>query len=439
MNTKTTQLGFILGRDNALSIAEIFAYLSRMEIKYLSAKSGKDYLILEIDEDKAHRVNLNQLGGTIKVFEVIGTALSQADISALLAAELPKTSHSRINFGVSGYSDVPKKLILDLGYELKNTLIANGMTARFVTGKTSDLSSVIVNENKLIEKGLEAIIIADGHDYIIGKTIAVQDYKAYSKRDFGRPKRDDRNGMLPPKLAQILINLACKPVDASIYDPFCGSGTILQEALFMGYRSLYASDIEPKNIDDTKTNLEWLFQAYGMPRIAEENIFVSDVLNLTHPLKNPKAFVIPAKAGIQETQGGDGSLGLRPGMTIENKNDNLADAIIGEGNLGEPTRRTKAQAQKDTENLAGFYLEALPNLAKSLKHDGKIVLAIPFFVVDKEYHYLDILDKLKEISLEVINPIPAGIDVKLHGRGNLTYSRPDQFVGREILILQKSN
>jgi hypothetical protein len=38
--------------------------------------------------------------------------------------------------------------------------------------------------------------------------MALQDFESYSKRDYGRPARDPRTGSLPPKLAQILINLA---------------------------------------------------------------------------------------------------------------------------------------------------------------------------------------------------------------------------------------
>jgi hypothetical protein len=36
----------------------------------------------------------------------------------------------------------------------------------------------------------------------------VQDIDAYAERDFERPMRDAFVGMLPPKLAQIMLNLA---------------------------------------------------------------------------------------------------------------------------------------------------------------------------------------------------------------------------------------
>lgn len=396
MNTKVIQLGFALGRDYALSVAEIFAVLKRKEIKAELMLYDKDILIVELSGVDRDKININDLGGTIKIFEVLGASADIADIKQKLIDLIPHESELRVNFGISGYGKLNKKIVLGLGYEIKDKLIEAGYKARFVTGKSLDLSSVIVHENKLIERGFEAILLKNGEKYILGRTIVVQDYKSYSKRDYGRPRRNDRNGMLPPKLAQIMLNLAAKPLESSIYDPFCGSGTTLQEAILLGFRDVYGSDIAESNIDDTRLNLDWLrhIESYKIPA---DNIFVSDV--------------------------------LKPSKTIS------ADVIVGEGYLGEPTRRGKEQAIKDTTELAGFYLKALTNLGKELKPDGKIVLAIPFFIVETEYFYLPILEKLGETGLTLVKPNLGGSELRLFGRGNLTYSRADQFVGREIIIL----
>jgi tRNA G10 N-methylase Trm11 len=107
-------------------------------------------------------------------------------------------------------------------------------------------------------------------------------------------------------------------------------------------------------------------------------------------------------------------------------------AIIGEGFLGEPIRRNKEQALSDAKVLASFYEEAITNLGKMLKPGGRIVLAIPFFIIKNEFIYLPI----QGLNLKKINPVEK-FGIKLPGRGNLTYFRKDQFVGREILILEK--
>ena len=401
MESNIKTLGFILGRDTSLSIAEIFAYLKRQKIQPLSEKLISNVLLIELNQEESSQISINDFGGSIKIFDVLSTHNNAPEIIERLLTLVNDQTEKRINFGISGYGNVNKNFVLKIGYEIKNRLLENHRPARFVTGKTVDLSSVIVNENKLIERGFEAIIIKSGHEWILGRTIAVQDYKAYSKRDFGRPVRDARNGMLPPKLAKIMINLAGASIASTVYDPFCGSGTILQEALFLGYRDIYGSDIEKKNITDSLTNMEWLYRSFGMPLINDEKIFISDVLS-------------PSKKII-------------------------ANAIVGEGFLGEPIKRRRDKALADANKLAQFYLETLTTLKDQLQDDGTMVIAIPFFIVDKEYFYLPIMDKVKKIGLEAIDYIPNDIEIRRFGRGNLTYSRPDQFVGREILVLKKSS
>ncbi len=63
---------------------------------------------------------------------------------------------------------------------------------------------------KLISQGLECMIIPNKTgDYIAAETVWVQDIDAYSKRDMDR-ERSMVVGMMPPKIAQIMINLATK-------------------------------------------------------------------------------------------------------------------------------------------------------------------------------------------------------------------------------------
>lgn len=410
MNTKIIQLGFVLGRDYALSVAEIFALISRLGGNARTLHYAKDILIIEPEMPEGQTISIANLGGTIKIFEIMGEMADISELKAKVSELIPVDSQKRINFGISSYGPLSKKVILNLGYEIKEQIVASGYSARFVTGKSVDLSSVIVHENKLIERGFEAIVVRTNSSYILGRTIEVQNYKLYSKRDFGRPQRDDRNGMLPPKLAQIMINLAEAPQGSTLYDPFCGSGTTLQEALLLGYEDIYGSDLSERNIADTKTNLDWLSTSSVLEsnalRVAaskiaqdDERTFVSDVLN--------------------------------PSKMVE------ADAIVGEGFLGEPYRRSKDQAVHDTEELTKFYIPALVNLSKQLKPGGRLVIAIPFFIVGPEYFYLPIIEKLADVDLELISPNIGEAELKLYGRGNLTYSRADQFVGRELLILKK--
>jgi tRNA G10 N-methylase Trm11 len=59
-------------------------------------------------------------------------------------------------------------------------------------------------------------------------------------------------GMLPPKLARMMINLTKN--NTAIYDPFCGLGTVLIEALHMGRIHILASDISEAMVSATEKN-----------------------------------------------------------------------------------------------------------------------------------------------------------------------------------------
>ena len=108
---------------------------------------------------------------------------------------------------------------------------------------------------------------------MIGITRSVQPFDEFSRRDYGRPNRDPRSGMLPPKLAQIMINLSRTQKTATLLDPFCGSGTIIQEALLMGYTQVIGSDISQSAVENTKTNLAWL-------KLKAQQLIVSNVAAL---------------------------------------------------------------------------------------------------------------------------------------------------------------
>lgn len=388
-------LGFILGRETDLCKAEIFSILEKNNEKYQIILNTRDVLIVD---GVSQKIDIDKLGGTIKLFEVLGTELPKEKLNNFIQSKVEiNQTEKRINFGISGYGHIQANNIYAIGKKIKEKLVENGLKARLVTGKFKDLSSVIVTENKLLERGFEMIIVENKGKYFVGQTVAVQNYKAYSKRDFGRTARDDRSGMLPPKLAQILVNIGGKSTDKTVYDPFCGSGTVLQEAALMGFQNIYGSDLSEKAVADTKKNLEWLSSL--LPEQNNEslvtNIFQSDVLSPSLPAK--------------------------------------ADLIVGEGYLGEPTRRNVAKATSDAKNLADFYLKALTQLSRILNENGRIVLALPYFIIGKEKVYLPLIERLNLTGLKQIT-IPNSTMTLRH---SFNYARPDSFVGREIFVLEK--
>ncbi len=49
-----------------------------------------------------------------------------------------------------------------------------------------------------------------------------------------------------------------------ILDPFCGSGTILQEAMLLGFKNIYGSDKDKRAIANSKENINWLKKEYKL-------------------------------------------------------------------------------------------------------------------------------------------------------------------------------
>jgi len=74
-------------------------------------------------------------------------------------------------------------------------------------------------------------VFSDKEGFTVAQTVWIQDIESYTERDIDRD-RSMTVGMMPPKIAQIMISLGTQgKKDTVIWDPFCGLGTTLIEAL----------------------------------------------------------------------------------------------------------------------------------------------------------------------------------------------------------------
>jgi tRNA G10 N-methylase Trm11 len=279
-------------------------------------------------------------------------------------------------------------------------LKGNGVNSRWVTSREPALSSVVVEQNKLISQGIEICLIPNGNNLLIGQTEAVQPFKELSFRDYGRPARDDLSGMLPPKLAQIMINLAVAVEtrrSASLLDPFCGSGTILTEALLMGFTNLIGADISTKAIEYTKKNINWIIDKYA----------IHDTRYAIHNLSTLKL----------------------PSIIKENS----IDAIVTEPYLG--PQRGKFDYFAVKKELEKLYSDSLIIFKKTLKPDGRVVMVWPVF------RFRDLKQTISPRlnGFKIISPLPNNFitqpDIHLTDRQTIIYGRPEQKIWREIVIL----
>ena len=130
---------------------------------------------------------------------------------------------------------------------IKHILTDKGVSSRYLQTKGGSTSAVAIDK----ERATELSIVESTTGFIIGKTIFSQEYEAWNRREYGRPYSDAKRGMLPIKVARMVVNIALrgvppqsKPLETRrlLLDPFCGMGSILGEALVGGW-NVVGSDI----------------------------------------------------------------------------------------------------------------------------------------------------------------------------------------------------
>lgn len=388
----------ILGSHPNLSLAEIAIVTGQKP-----AQHHGDIAIFE--ETSANLETLNdRLGGVQKLGVIIGSvpSWSHEELAQFLSTDLcANIPEGKISFGFSVYDMGNPSIATDarrstqsLGIETKNQLREAGRSARYVISKSPTLSSIIIRTNHLLDRGAEYCLFTTPTEILIGKTIAVQDAEAWSTRDFGRPRRNAKQGMLPPKLSRMMINLSGVDLaEATVFDPFCGSGTILMEAALLGAKSLIGSDINAEAVADTEENLKWL-EAQG-------------------------SHVPPAQM-----------IGASAQTIAQHLQPNSVDLLVTETYLGRP--RKGNEGRKEVEDamayVANLYAESFSALLPILKSGATLIIASPVHSFEGE----DITFDARAI-LE-----PLGYTQKPLPFEPLLYRHADQLVGRRIWRFTKN-
>jgi len=205
-------------------------------------------------------------------------------------------------------------------------------------------------------------------------------------------------GMLPPKLAQIMINLADPENTAkTIYDPFCGSGTILIEAMIMGKNAI-GSDIDEKAVNGTSKNLEWTMGKLKNKSV-KFKIFKKNAVEIT------KKDILPESV----------------------------DAIVSETYLGEPVSRLPSEkiVEKVLSDISNLHELWLKKATQLLSKNARIAICLPAYRkgFNKYIRIKDFSKKVEKYGLK---------QIKFGNASSLIYDREDQVVAREIVILQNS-
>ncbi len=426
-----TKYAFLLGSHPLMSFLEILNVLDVEKIpKGPYTRTGEDILIIPLKLTDAKLNKLQQLlGGTIKIIEIVdefdGTIfqVSRVLTPETLIAKYFAQSESKINFGFSVYSInhlVYSEInwLRNFAYQIKRRFKSN-YSIRYVDEKNFELSSVMVVNNKLVETGAEIVIIKQDKNFKIGRTRTVQDFRSYAHRDMEKPSPNPKSGMLPPKLAQIMLNLTRDNRHKQIFDPFCGSGIILQEAILLDL-DILASDIDEDAVKSTEDNLAWLIKTHNAaaPKLGYEKIKTS---KLTSRIRLADA--------------------TRSRWIKANQSD---VCVVTEPYLGPPQRGPILlhHAKNIAQELEQLYVGFFENLNKNYGKIDKVGFVLPVLKTNEGLLYMNVLERIKELGFTPKQFLPAEAAKKealATHRGGLLYARPDAFVLREIFVFEKKS
>ncbi len=367
------KLLFTLGREPIISIEEIHAVCTTLGISYTILLKNNNQLIIETEKNCNPTVLMNRLGGTIKISELIPKKKTPVET---ITDALQKNIDGKIHFSVSG--DKNKYVAIATKKQLKD----HGLSVRYIAPK----NTATILHNNLVTRESDFTVI-DENVYV---TRAIQPMEDFANRDYKRPCIDSKSGMLPPKLARTLVNLTYKNTEATILDPFCGSGTLLMEAVVMGFTHIIGSDISKEAVEDSKKNLSWL----------QDNLkFSTSNLQIIQSEVHKLEKILPS---------------------------NSIDAIATEPYMGQPLCGNKKMetVQKQIHELATLYTNAFRVFHSILKKDGVIIFIIPEFHIKNTIIHVDCVKKIETIGFELL---PWSKDQE-----HLTYHRPNQYIARTI-------
>lgn len=405
-----------LGRQPALSLAELESLYGAAALTSV----GPYAVIVDVDPCL---LAFDRLGGAIKFCKVVHiletTQWRQVEKFLMQAgpqhaAQVPE-GKLQLGLSVQGF-DVNIRQLEATGLNLKKAIRKTGRSVRLVPNKELELNTAQVHHNKLTgPNGWEIVLVNDGDRTIIAQTVKVQDIASYTYRDRERPKRDARVGMLPPKLAQIIVNLAVgklpkdqlanicdipagarlpKPLLGKvILDPFCGTGVLLQESALMGYKP-YGTDIEQRMIDYSQQNLDWLSAQYQID-IPELLLQKGDATN--HVWQLPVDFV-------------------------------AGETYLGKPFTGPPAPEALAQTIADCNLIIKKFLR---NIHSQIPAGTRLCLAVPAWATKngpQPFKSLPLVDQMGDLGYNRVSFEHAGDN-------ELIYHRTDQYVARQLLVI----
>lgn len=361
--------------------------------------------------NKENDFDIQRVGGAHKAGRVIKSFPARDDKRAFdflardyFKSQLLPLEPGKITLGISSYNGpgyITTKKLLAIGLHIKKQAKTAGRSLRLVPNKDLVLNSATSHHNKLglSESKRELLVIFTTRSIYIAESLGAQNITALSERDQKRPARDAFVGMLPPKLALMMVNIAAGQAEkqgvkpSTILDPFCGTGVVLQESWIRGF-SVIGTDLSDKMIDYSGRNLDWLQEKY--PR---------DNLNSTLEQGDAMTHTWPLDKSTPST------------------------AVVCETYLGQPFSAPPRDAKlEEVRTLCNSIVSSfLKNIHQQLPQGSTLCVAVPAWTTQQgDLSRLPVIKTLGKLGYEKLN------------NKDLIYKREDQVVARDILVLRRN-
>lgn len=302
----------------------------------------------------------SQLGGTIKTVELLSQLPddSPETIADMIGKHFPESTHTvTIGLGEWGRDHLPPLSPMSV----KKSLQSQGFKLRFREGSRVGLPGSVLVHHPVSEY----IVLFWKQSWWLAVTRAVSNPDFWTKRDREKPFAEHKRGMLPPKLARMLVNIALGQIKPSqsirIVDPFCGGGSLLMEARSRGF-NVEGSDVDPVATQGALENLQW--QNTIEPHLQQISFSISQADAASIQPSNPQ---------------------------------NIA-CIVTEPFLGKP-KPTIEQLPNIIRGLEKLYWGSLKNWSKWLPNNTTVVIIFPLFTqAQVDTHFSSLIDKIEKIG-----------------------------------------
>jgi tRNA G10 N-methylase Trm11 len=336
-----------------------------------------------------------------------------------LADQMPRAESGKATFGVSVYFEDPtlkraaRLAQRYLGSAIKDELKEQGKKARFMgfprDRQNPQLTPVEVLKQELVRSHAEILLCIGMEQTSMGSTVAVHNPFEFQKRDVEKPVQR-KIFAIPPRLAKIMVNLTrCTP-GKTFLDPFCGVGTILQEAL-LAEASVIGLDINRWCVDAAKRNLDWIRREYSLGK-ADYTVLQGDARDMVRKIHGE------------------------------------VDCIATEPDLGPALREvpTESYARQIARSISPLFEDFVHESYQVLREGGYLAVVSPYIRVRSGKPVrLDIQEIAKRAGFKPVRPFSETRFVEFAADFPLTeltsFVEVDErhMIGREISIFQKPN